>query len=457
MFRRRLGRGYHWVGRTFGWSTVLYLVFWIALFVVGGVQSAAPLASPVPVRVLPIALDALALVALASVALQRTPPVVVGRAHAQLLGLAPWPARRVLRPRLLGYFVSRVLVGGVVGTAAWLLVSILFARSLPALVAAGAALWALRSVLAVLVYERRPAALPLLLVSSLLAAAGVASGPAGFRQGAAAPALAAAGAAVFAVAAIASALASQGDAYPAGYLYDATVVSEFRSAVFFAVMTQNAGALRRRGPLARTRRRRGRRSGRARLRLPSPPAEYGALGGVAWRSALNLLRAPLLMKLALLAALGYVYATLSAGVVGGLPLAVLGLAAGFLASWLLGPSAEPMPLPLDPFARGGGRVMPGMVVTAVLFVVLSAAGVNRGGSVSGSEAALLGFALLTLAMVTLEKASSWLHVSHREWTTWGLSGLLSGTLMWILSALGGTGAITIGALGLATFALVMLP
>lgn len=457
MLRRRLARYYRWVGRTFGWSTIFYLIFWIALFVMGGVQSAAPLGTPVPVTALPVALDALALAALASVALQRTPPVVMGRAHAQLLGLAPWPAARVLRPRLVGYFVSRVLVGGVVGTAAWLLVSILFALSAPALVAAGAALWLLRSALATLVYERNGAAWPLLGFVSLLAVVGVASAPLGYQQGALAPALAAASAGTFALVGVIVALTGQGDAYPAGYLYDATVVSEFRSAVLFAVMTQNAGALRRRGPLAGSRRRRGRRAGRARLRLPPPPAQYGALGGMAWRSALNLLRAPLLMKLALLGALGYVYATLSAGVVGGLPLAVLGIAAGFLASWLLGPAVEPMPLPVDAFARGGGRVLPGVLAAGVLFAALAVVGVNRGGSVSGSEAALLAFALLALATVTLEKASSWLHVSHREWTTWGLSGLLSGTLLWILSALGGPGAIALGALGLAFFALLMLP
>ncbi|MEJ2667456.1 MAG: hypothetical protein P8Z81_10220, partial [Deinococcales bacterium] len=250
MLRRRVGRGYRWVGRTFGWSTIIYLIFWIALFVVGGVQSAAPLAHPVAASVLPIAIDAVAVLALVSVLLQRTPPVVVGRPHAHLLGLAPWPARRVLRPRLLGYFMSRVLVGAVVGTAAWLLVSILFARSAPALVALGAALWLLRSALALLVYERRALAWPLVALASLLAAAGAASGPLGVEQGAGAPALAAVVAGALALLAAGLALAYQTDAYPSGYLYDASVVSEFRSAVLYAVMTQSAGSLRRRGALA---------------------------------------------------------------------------------------------------------------------------------------------------------------------------------------------------------------
>lgn len=458
MLRRRLGRAYRWVGRTFGWSTILYLAFWIGLFVVGGVQSAAPLAHPLPAAALPVALDVLALLALASVALQRTPPVLVGRAHALLLGLAPFPARRVLRPRLLGYFTSRVLVGAVVGTAAWLLVSILFAVSAPELVAFGAAVWLLRSALALLVYEGRRAAWPLLVLTSALAVLGAASGPLGLEQGAAAPAIAAVVAGAAGVGAAALALASQGEGYLPGYLYDAMVVSEFRAAVLFALMTQSAGALRRRGATTRSRRgARGRRVGTARTHLPVPSPEWGPLGAVSWRSALALVRAPLLMKVALLAALAYVYATLSAGVVGGLPLAVLGLAAGFLASWLLGPTVEPMPVPLDPFARGAGRALPGLVTAGALFVVLAVVRSALGGASGAGEAALLAFALVSLATVVLEKASSWLHVSHREWTTWGLSGLASGTLLWILSALGGPGAITIGALALAFGSLLVLP
>ena len=458
MLRRRVGRGYRWVGRTFGWSTIIYLVFWIALFVVGGVQSAAPIEHPLPVSALPVALEIVALLALVSVSLQRSPPVVLGRSHAMLLGLAPWPARRVLRPRLLGFFVSRMVVGAVVGTAAWLLVTILFAVSAPALVALGAGLWLLRAALALLVYERRRFAVPLALLAALIAALGAVSGLLGWHQGTAAPALAAGVFAALGLVAAALAFGAQGDAYPEGYLYDAMVVVEFRASVLMAVMTQSAGAVRRRGVTTRTRRRgRGRRTGSARIRLPAPSPEYGPLGAIAWRSALGLLRAPLLMKVALLAALGYVYATLSAGVVGGLPLAVLGLAAGFLAAWLLGPSVEPAPVPLDPFSRGVGRALPGLVVAAVVFVLLAALRSATGGPAGSGEAGLLAFALVALATVILEKASSWLHVSHREWTAWGLSGLLSGTLMWILSALGGPGAITLGALGLAFFSLLALP
>ncbi|MEJ2292835.1 MAG: hypothetical protein P8Y05_14135, partial [Deinococcales bacterium] len=117
----------------------------------------------------------------------------------------------------------------------------------------------------------------------------------------------------------------------------------------------------------------------------------------------------------------------------------------------------PAPVPLDPFSRGAGRALPGLVAAGAVFVLLVVVRSATGGSAGSGEAGLLAFALVALATVTLEKASSWLHVSHREWTAWGLSGLLSGTLLWILSALGGPGAITIGALALAFFSLLALP
>ncbi len=458
MQRRRAGRAYHWVGRTFGWSTLIYLVFWIAVFVAGGVQSAAPIERPLPASALTVALDLLALLAIASVSLQRSPPVVMGRGHALLLGLAPWPAQRVLRPRLLGFFATRVVVGAVVGTAAWLLVIVLFGISSPELVALGAGLWLLRAALALLRYERRAAALPMTLFASLLAAFGAASGALGLVQGAAAPTLAALAASALGLLAALLAWGLQGSAYPAGYLHDAMVVSEFRASVLLAVMTQSAGVLRRRGTTTRSRRRRGgRRVGSARLRLRPPSHDRGALGGMAWRSSLTLLRAPSLMKVALLATLAYVYAALSAGVVGGLPLAVLGLAAGFLASWLVGPSVEPMPIPLDHVSRGVGRVLPGLVTAGAVFLGLTVLRTVSGAASGASEVGTLALALVTLAAVTLEKASSWLKVSHREWTAWGLSGLLSGTLLWILSAVGGPGTVTLGAFALAFFALLILP
>lgn len=460
MMRRRWGRTYHWVGRTFGWSTLVYLVFWIALFVVGGVQSAAPIARPVPLRWLPVTLDAVAWLVLLSVVGQRTPPVLVGRPHALLLGLSPQPARRSLRPRLLTFLSSRVLVGAVVGTAAWLLVRILFGVSLPLLAGVGASLWLLRAALTVLVYQRSRAAWPLLALAAGAAAFGALSGVLGLEQGAAAAAWATlVGGALGAVAA-AAAWEAAGLSFPAGYLHDAMVVSEMRAAIVFAVMTQNVTGLRRgRAPLTRRRRaHKGRREGTARLRLPPPPLAWGALGVVAWRSSLMLLRTSWLTKVTLLVALAYVYVTLSAGVAGGLPLAVLGLAAGFLASWLVGPSLEPVPAPLDPLARGVGRTLPGLAVATAVFMVLAATRVALGlDPATAGDAMVLAVGLVALTATTLEKASSWLHLSHRDATTWALAGLVAGTLLWVLSGLGGPGTTGLAALAVAWVALFLLP
>lgn len=465
MWRRRFGRGYRWVGKTFGWSTIVYLVLWMGVFVVGGVQSSSPVSSPIPLRLLAPVCLAVAAVVLGTVVLQRLPPIILNRAQSLLQGLAPWPAARVLRPRMVSLYVSRGIVGAVVGTAAWLLVRILFAVNAPMLVALGAALWFLRATLAVLLDQRGGLARVVVVVVPSLAAAAAAFTYLGPPQGlgavtAASVALAAVGLAVAGVT-----LARAGDAYRPGYLYDTMVASEMRAALLFTLLTQSAAGPRRAMQAlagGRSKRKapsgRGRRRGSARLRLPAPDPRWGPLGAVAWRSALQLLRASPIMQLALLAALAYVYATLSAGVTGGLALAVLGLAAGFLASWLLGPGFEGIAAPLDSVSRGVGRSAPGVVLAAALFGVIALVQVIAGADPSGpTDAASLATGLVALATVTLEKASSWLHVSHRNASTWALSGLISGTLLWVLSAIGGPGTTAFGAMGIALFAAFLLP
>ena len=455
-----------WIRRTFGYSTLIYLVFWLALFVVGGVQSAAPLAHPLPRSALQPALDALALLALASVLLQRSPPVVMGRPLALQLGLAPQPARAALRPRMAAFLASRALVGGVVGTMAWLLVAILFDVSTPWLVLLGAALWVLRASLAWMHYVRAPARTPLLLAALLLAAVGLAAGVGGgswqgygIAQGALGTGVPPLVAPALALLAAAFAWVRLGPDYLAGYLHDCAVVSEFRSALLFAAMTQSPAALRRgRGPLARSKGRRGRRSGRARVRLAPPPAAWGALGAVAWRSSLRLLRSSLLAKAALLAALAYVYATLAAGVHAGLPLALLGLAAGFLASWLVGPDLQSMPTPVDPLARGVGRTLPGLGVAAAAFAIFAVVRAALQGDASGvGVASVLAFGLVALTTVALEKVSSWLHLGATEWGTWALAGLLSGSILWILSGFTEPAATGVWAMAIAGGMLLILP
>lgn len=466
MWRRRFARGYRWVGKTFGWSTIIYLVLWMGVFVVGGVQSSAPVSAPIPVRLLaPICL-AVGAVVLATVVLQRLPPIILNRAQSLLQGLAPWPAARVLRPRMISLYVSRAIVGAVVGTAAWLLVRILFAENAPVLVGFGAALWFLRATLAVLLDQRRGASrLVVALVPSVAAAAAALTwlGPA---QGLAAVGVATLGAASVAVVVAGATLAGAGASYRPGYLYDTMVASEMRAALLFTLLTQGAaGPKRTMQALAgnRSKRRaaaagRGRRRGSARLRLPPPNATWGPLGAVAWRSALHLLRSSPIMQLAILAALAYVYATLSAGITGGLGLAVLGLAAGFMASWLLGPGFEGIAAPLDSVSRGVGRAGPGIALAAVLFGLIALVQVIAGADPAGpTDAAALAIGLVALATVTLEKASSWLHVSHNSWTTWALSGLISGTLLWVLSAIGGPATTAFGAMGIALFAAFILP
>src|SRR5690606_16646164 len=123
--RRNVGRAAddyrRWIGRAVGWWTVLYLLFWVVVFAVAGVESLAPLERRLPH---PGGLFALAgLVALLAAGLGgRTPPVILDRRDLYRLGLGlqrPW---HVLRWRWLVKQASGVAAALLLG-GAWSLVA----------------------------------------------------------------------------------------------------------------------------------------------------------------------------------------------------------------------------------------------------------------------------------------------------------------------------------------------
>lgn len=116
--RRSLHAYRVWVGRAVGWWSVLYLVFWIVVFLIAGLETIVPRSVPLPIT-FTYALSAVAAAAfLARLATGHAPPVVLDRRDLYRLGLAPASPRRALRFR---FTVRRVLVaaaGAVVG-ATW--------------------------------------------------------------------------------------------------------------------------------------------------------------------------------------------------------------------------------------------------------------------------------------------------------------------------------------------------
>jgi hypothetical protein len=116
--RRSLHAYRVWVGRAIGWWSVLYLVFWIVVFLIAGLETIVPRSVALPVTVT-YALSALAAAAfLSRLATGRAPPVVLDRRDLYRLGLAPVSPRHALRFR---FTVRRVLVGlaGAVLGAGW--------------------------------------------------------------------------------------------------------------------------------------------------------------------------------------------------------------------------------------------------------------------------------------------------------------------------------------------------
>ncbi len=124
--RRTIWRSAHgyatWVGRAVGWWTIVYLMFWVVVFAIAGVETLVRLTEPLPIAV-PLALGlavtgAFALLAAAG----RAPPVVVDRRDLYHLALAPTIPYDVLRLRLDVRRMLRLALGAAAG-AVWSIVA----------------------------------------------------------------------------------------------------------------------------------------------------------------------------------------------------------------------------------------------------------------------------------------------------------------------------------------------
>lgn len=133
-FLRRLTVGraassyFKWVGRAVGWYTILYLLFWLAVFAIAGVQSLAPLP-----RFLPSPMGVLAAVSAVVVAFVlvggKAPPLTLDRRDLYRLGLGPQQPWNVLRWRYRVKQAGAVVVGLLAGAVWSLLTPALFGFS----------------------------------------------------------------------------------------------------------------------------------------------------------------------------------------------------------------------------------------------------------------------------------------------------------------------------------------
>lgn len=452
------------MGRAVGWWTVVYLVFWLVVFVISGVQLVERLARPLPLPIPHLAALATAGGFLALLLGGREPPVALDRRDLYRLALAPAAPRAVLGWKLGLRRAGRAALGLALGGAWTLLAGAWFHVSAPFAAPALALLLVAHADLGWLRYAGRSGrgwaggagwALP----AALLALLGLAAPPLGLAAalsggGAAAlilPAALAAGAAL----AVGRSLRAE---WPARFAAQSLVLAELRALRALDFLAALGGGREsdpgeRRRLLAALRDRP--EAVRPRRSLPPPGLGAPVWRALSWRAWLQLYRQPFT------AWLGTAGLTLGAGAVlptaagGPAVVALLGalLAAG-AAAQLLGPAGFPGPVPVRPLDRTVGRALPaGIALVAGVLVGALAAGalptppVGVAGVAVAPEGApgsavapvaaggvAAAVSLVLLCLVALEKYSAWSGVPARRWEAQAAGALVAASPALLLGA-----------------------
>lgn len=127
--RRTVGRAAEsyrrWIGRAVGWWTILYLIFWLVIFIIAGLETLTPLPQFLPSPATVVAAGG-ALVLVLALAGGRAPPVTLDRRDLYRLGLGPQRPWDVLRWRYRVKQAGAVVAGLLVGAIWSLLAPALF-------------------------------------------------------------------------------------------------------------------------------------------------------------------------------------------------------------------------------------------------------------------------------------------------------------------------------------------
>jgi hypothetical protein len=467
--RRTLGRatkGYiAWIGRAVGWATILYLLFWLVVFFISGLQLLNPLDAPVA-PIAPVAAALTALAALATPFVSRVPPIVLGRRDVYRLALAPvspWlSARWPFTVRWLGLGLLGLLLGGVWTLASpyWTLAPAPWAG--PALALLLIAWHNLRW----LAYAERE--LPLLQRSSLALALGAAllallalvapevSPASAFHSASPVSLLLPL---LLALHTFWRVRVSLRDTFPPRFAAQSFVLSELQAARTLSVLAALAGsgavmeAGERRHLLEVLHDRPG--AIRPKRSLPLPRPSWPQWVALAWRSGLALYRRSLWDGLWLLGLVAAVGATSLMDLQGGVAAFIAALLFGRTCALLLGPDLSGRTLPIDPQTRTLGRVMPGAVIATAGIVLTSLAFLMAGLAVTPTSLAIL-LTLPLLNLGTLEKYSARSQLPPSRTEAWAVAALIAWSPVLILGGLGVPELIVPAQLFL-TFLLLVLP
>ena len=391
----------HWVERSVGWGTLVWMVFWLVFYAVAASQVVIFNVKPSVNSALPIISSLLVAAVVAYVTLtRRTPPVILNRQDLYRVGLAPVTPARVLAwefaySRGIGFFIG-VLIGLI-----WWLMAYAFFRLEPIYAPLALGLW----FVAVLDWGwlqytgwSRIWVLPALLLVGV-------AGDLVFSIGGSSALLSAnpLGLVLPAVAAILGGVWSRvslTSTYPPLFATHSLILSQLRAMNLTMVMVQRPPDPDVRRRLVQTL-----RSGSPALRptrfLPIPRAA-GPIGAIAWRVALTLYRRSILEQLGVVFQLAVLIAASTSTIEGVVGKLLLMLALSVAVPRLLGPVFGN--LPVDTVTRTLGRILPGIAIIAVLTGLAFVAQ----GLISGvSSAVILTSALHSLiALVALEKLST---------------------------------------------------
>jgi hypothetical protein len=398
----RAGATYaRWVERAIGWGTLVWALFWLVFYAIAASQVVIFNVKPGSSTVLPLILSALVAVVVLFTSLnRRTPNVILNRGDLYRLGTAPLEPRAVLawpftNARLTAFFTG-VLVGLV-----WWLFAYAFFRFQPALAPVALGLWFAATLdWGWLRYAGSPRG-PILV--AIVAVGVIGDLTVGIGGSSALLSLNPLGLLIPAVALVVGYVFSSAalrDAYPPRFASHSLTLSQLRAMNFTALMVQRPP-----DPDVRRRLMETLRQSAPRMR-PTRSLTYprgtGQLGALAWRVAQTLYRRTALEQVGTALQLLTVVAASSAlieGVVGEL-LLMFALAYGI--PRLLGPAFPA--LPVDVVTRTLGRVLPGVVVIAVIGALAAIVGAATSSFPLGIV--LIGVLHALIALVALEKFSA---------------------------------------------------
>lgn len=451
---KRSARGYvQWVGKSVGWWTILYLLFWLVVFVIAGIEMLEQLEEPLPLPVGPALATVTTFFFGSLIYRVRSAPVYVNRRDVYRLVLGPASPVSVLRWPFLRTWLGRAVIGLLIGSI-WAVVSPYLLHQQAYFAGIGLALIMISVInLNWIRYWQRdnphadlrlllllPAATALSLIGVFLPAAGltgsfVSSNPFSLTTAL----LLATVSSVF----VHRTLEAE---YPPRFAAQSFVLSELSAMRQMNMIAALAGVQGFHDPAYRERllATLHDRPGvtRPQRHLKAPAAGAPQWRTLAWRTWLMLLRRPVLAQVRLVIQLLVTIVTVAfAPLLGSFGLLLAALVMGNLAAFTLGAGGYPRHLPLSAAQRTLGRSVP----AALLALIAAAAGwlllpVFGSGPV-GLDLLLLLVVIMVSVVLWLEKYSSWVASPPQRLEAWGVAALLATAPAMLLDAFGAPGLI----------------